>query len=51
MGTNTTRLGLYKPLDDGSEFVNVSTDLNQNHDKLAFRRQRKVRGAQSTGAR
>lgn len=34
MGTTTTRLGLYKPLDDGSEFVNVSTDLNQNHDKL-----------------
>ena len=34
MGTTTTRLGLYKPLDDGSEFVSVSTDLNQNYDKV-----------------
>jgi hypothetical protein len=34
MGTSTTRLGLYKPLDDGSEFVNVATDLNQNYDKV-----------------
>lgn len=34
MGTNTTRVGLYKPLDDGSEFVSVSTDLNQNSDKI-----------------
>lgn len=30
----TTRLGLYKPLNDGSENVNVQTDLNQNFDKL-----------------
>ena len=30
----TTRLGLYKPLNDGSEFVNVQTDLNQNLDKV-----------------
>lgn len=34
MGTTTTRISLYKPLDDGSEFVNVATDLNQNWDKL-----------------
>lgn len=30
----TTRLGLYKPLNDGSELVNVQQDLNQNLDKL-----------------
>lgn len=34
MGTNTTRVGLYKPLDDGSENVSVSTDLNQNYDRI-----------------
>lgn len=34
MGTTTARLGLYKPLDDGSELVNVQTDLNGNTDKL-----------------
>lgn len=34
MGTTTTRISLYKPLDDGSEFVNVATDLNQNWDKV-----------------
>lgn len=34
MSTTTSRLGLYKPADDGSEFVDVSTDLNQNLDKL-----------------
>lgn len=34
MGTTTSRLALYKPLDDGSELVNVATDLNQNHDKI-----------------
>ncbi|MGW6912598.1 hypothetical protein ACWGB8_02050 [Kitasatospora sp. NPDC054939] len=34
MSTTTTRLGLYKPADDGSELVNVQTDLNQNYDKL-----------------
>lgn len=32
--TPTTRLGLYKPLNDGSEFVSVQTDLNQNLDRL-----------------
>ncbi|ARX81515.1 hypothetical protein SMD44_00913 [Streptomyces alboflavus] len=31
---STTRLGLYKPLNDGSELVNVQTDLNQNWDKV-----------------
>lgn len=34
MGTTTSRVGLYKPLDDGSELVNVATDLNGNTDKL-----------------
>lgn len=34
MGTTTARLGLYKPLDDGSELVNVQTDLNGNSDLL-----------------
>lgn len=34
MGTTTTRVGLYKPLDDGSEFVNVQQDLNGNVDKI-----------------
>lgn len=34
MSSSTSRLGLYKPADDGSEFVDVSTDLNQNLDKL-----------------
>lgn len=32
--TPTTRLGLHKPLNDGSENVNVQTDLNQNWDKV-----------------
>ncbi|MFD9223824.1 hypothetical protein ACFWDI_28425 [Streptomyces sp. NPDC060064] len=32
--TPTTRLGLYKPLNDGSEFVSVQTDLNQNLDRI-----------------
>ena len=31
---STTRLGLYKPLNDGSELVNVQQDLNGNWDKL-----------------
>lgn len=34
MGTTTSRVGLYKPLDDGSELVNVAADLNGNTDKL-----------------
>jgi hypothetical protein len=34
MASNTSRLNLYKPADDGSEFVDVSSDLNQNLDKL-----------------
>lgn len=34
MATTTSRLGLHKPADDGSEFVDVSVDLNQNLDKL-----------------
>lgn len=34
MGTTTTRVGLYKPLSDGSELVSVSQDLNGNTDKL-----------------
>lgn len=34
MSTTTPRLALYKPADDGSEFVDVATDLNQNFDKL-----------------
>ncbi|MFI5473218.1 hypothetical protein ACIA6D_23630 [Streptomyces cacaoi] len=34
MGTTTSRVGLYKPLDNGSELVNVAQDLNSNTDKL-----------------
>lgn len=34
MGTTTGRVGLYKPLDDGSELVNVAQDLNGNTNKL-----------------
>ncbi|WP_199546583.1 hypothetical protein [Streptomyces sp. N35] len=32
--TPTSRLGLHRPLNNGSELVNVQTDLNQNLDKL-----------------
>jgi hypothetical protein len=32
--TATTRLALDKPADDGSELVNVATDLNANYDKI-----------------
>ncbi len=31
---STSRLSLYKPLSDGSENVNVQTDLNQNWDRV-----------------
>lgn len=34
MGTTTARLSLYKPLTDGSELVNVATDLDANYDKI-----------------
>ncbi|MFG3051912.1 hypothetical protein ACGFZP_13305 [Kitasatospora sp. NPDC048239] len=34
MSTTTPRLGLYKPASDGSELVNVVTDLLNNLDKL-----------------
>lgn len=34
MSTTTTRLGLYKPASDGSELVNVVTDLNNNLDAI-----------------
>lgn len=34
MATTTSRLNLYKPADDGSEFIDVATDINQNLDKL-----------------
>lgn len=34
MSSTTSRLGLYKPADDGSEYVDVSTDLNANLDKI-----------------
>lgn len=34
MSTTTARLGLHKPADDGSEDVNVLTDLNQPYDRL-----------------
>lgn len=34
MSTNTPRLGLYMPADDGSEPVDVATDLNDNLEKL-----------------
>lgn len=32
--TNTPRLGLDKPADDGSDLVNVAEDLNANYDKI-----------------
>lgn len=34
MSTLTTRVGLFKPAADGSELVNVVTDLNNNLDKI-----------------
>lgn len=34
MSDTTPRLGLYKPEDDGSEPVNVATDLNDNLEKI-----------------
>lgn len=34
MSTTTTRLSLYKPASDGSELVNVVTDLNNNYDAI-----------------
>jgi len=34
MSDTTPRLGLYKPADDGSEPVNVATDLNDNLEKI-----------------
>lgn len=34
MSSTTSRLGLYKPAADGSEFSNVVTDLNNNLDKI-----------------
>lgn len=34
MSTTTTRLGLYKPATDGSEYVNVVTDLDNNYDLI-----------------
>ena len=34
MSTLTSRVGLYKPAADGSELVNVVTDLNNNLDKI-----------------
>lgn len=34
MSETTPRLGLYKPADDGSEPVDVATDLNDNLEKL-----------------
>lgn len=34
MATYTTRLGLYKPAADGSENVNVVSDLNDNWDRV-----------------
>ena len=34
MATTTSRLALYKAADDGSEYVDVSTNLNQNFDKI-----------------
>lgn len=34
MASNTPRLGLYMPDDDGSEPINVATDLNDNLEKL-----------------
>lgn len=34
MSTTTSRLALYKPADDGSEPINIATDINQNLDKI-----------------
>lgn len=34
MSTNTPRVGFYMPADDGSEPINVATDLNDNLEKL-----------------
>jgi hypothetical protein len=34
MSTTTSRLGLYEPADDGSEPINVATDLNDNLEKI-----------------
>lgn len=34
MSTTTSRLNLYKPASDGSEYVNVVTDLNNNYDAI-----------------
>lgn len=34
MASTTNRLGLHKPADDGSEFIDVAIDLNQNLDKI-----------------
>lgn len=34
MSDTTPRLGLYKPADDGSEPINVATDLNDNLEKI-----------------
>lgn len=34
MSSTTSRLGLYLPADDGSENVNVATDLNDNLERL-----------------
>lgn len=34
MSDTTPRLGLYKPADDGSEPINVATDINDNLEKL-----------------
>jgi hypothetical protein len=34
MSETTPRLGLYKPADDGSEPINVATDINDNLEKI-----------------
>jgi len=34
MSTNTPRVGFYMPADDGSEPINVATDLNDNLERL-----------------
>jgi hypothetical protein len=34
VSTTTSRLALYKPADDGSEPIDISTDINQNLDKI-----------------
>lgn len=34
MSSNTPRIGLYMPADDGSEPINVATDLNDNLEKI-----------------